>query len=180
MNDTQSQTPAPMSGAAYRAHAQKRQAQRPAELVTLKKSGSVFLLRRPDITGMISTGRLPQTLVAEGLAAWKARGIVPADDNPPQLDEQAVLDSLIFMREIVRDACASPRLVELATADDEISAADMLPEDFVEIYQWAMGSQEVKEKALDSFREGRERTAFGDSPDGALLPEPSAVAVSSD
>jgi hypothetical protein len=149
----------PLSGRDYRAHAQKVKEKEPTEIVTLK-SGSVFELRRPDLMGYVSTGRLPQSLLTEALAAWKTRGIVSAESIAAKLDDQKAVDSLILMREIVHDACVNPKFVEIATADDEIGAADMLPADFTEIFEWAMTHQGVAGlEGLKSFRSRRKRRA---------------------
>lgn len=155
----------PMSGAEYRAHAQRVKAKAPSEPVTLK-SGSVFELRRPDLMGMVATGRLPQSLLTEAMAAWKKNGSIPqtqaASELAERMDGETMVNSLIFMREIVHECCVNPKFVEFATADDEIGAADMLPEDFSEIFSWAMGHQGVTGlDGLKSFREGRERGAAG-------------------
>lgn len=150
----------PMSAREYRAHAQAQKAEQPTEIVTLK-SGSVFELRRPDIQGYVVTGRLPQTLLTEAMAAWKKSGVAP-QTLASQLGEQEVVDSLIFMREIVHDACVNPKFVEVATADDEIGAADMLPADFSEIFEWAMGYKGVAGlDNLKTFRNRSERRAAG-------------------
>lgn len=166
-----------MSVREYRANAEKRKALRPVEIVELS-SGSIFELRRPDLQGMVITGRLPQTLLTEAMAAWKKSGIVSAEQIGAQLEEREVIDSLIFMREIVHDCCVKPKFVEFATEDDEISAADMLPEDFTEIFQWAMGYQGVAGlDGLKSFRDGRQGATTGDSPDSTEL-QPEAVSAS--
>lgn len=156
-----------MTARDYRANAEKRKAQRPAEVVELK-SGSVFELRRPDLQGMVVTGRLPQTLLTEAMAAWKKSGIASPEQIAKQLEEKEVIDSLVFMREVVHESCVNPKFVEFATADDEIGAADMLPEDFTEIFQWAMGYQGVAGlDGLKSFRDGRQGAVAGDSVDSA-------------
>jgi hypothetical protein len=152
----------PMSAAEYRAHAQKKDAERPTEIVPLK-SGSVFELRRPDLEAYMVMGRLPQSLVNVGLKAWKAGPEKAAKD----LSDEDATDALIFMREIVHDCTVRPKFVEYATNDDEIGAADMLKEDFDEIYHWAMTHQGVTGiDSLHSFREGQARGTAGARPDG--------------
>lgn len=151
----------PMNAAEYRENAARIKAQTPGEIVTLA-SGSVFELRRPDLQGFVMTGRVPQSLLAEGMAAWKKNGTVPAGATAPQLDNDEVINSLIFMREIVHECCVNPKFVEFATADDEIGANEMLPADFTEIFGWAMGHQGVTGlDGLNSFRKGRKRGAAG-------------------
>lgn len=153
----------PMSGADYRANAERIKNQRPTEIVQLK-SGSVFELRRPDLSGYLVTGRLPQSLMAEGMKAWNLKK--SAEQVAADLDDKSVIDSLIFMREIVHDCTVKPKFVEFATSDDEIGAAEMLPEDFSEIFSWAMGHKGVAGLAgLQTFPEGRERRTSGNSSD---------------
>ena len=145
----------PMSAADYRTNAEKVKAKRPTEIVKLK-SGSVFELRRPDLAGYMATGRLPQSLMNEGLKAWNSKK--DAEQIAQDLDDKGVIDSLIFMREIVHDCTVKPKFVEFATNDDEIGAADMLPEDFSEIFSWAMGYQGVAGlPGLHTFRERQTR-----------------------
>lgn len=152
----------PMSAAQYRANAEKIKSERATEIVQLK-SGSVFELRRLDLASYMVTGRLPQSLVREGLKAWKTNA--SADKIVSDLDDDDVVDSLIFMREIVHDCTVNPRLVEFATEDNQISAADMLVEDFNEIFAWAMGYQGVAGLAgLQTFRPGPTRGTSGVGP----------------
>lgn len=149
----------PMSAAEYRANAEKVKDERPTEIVPLK-SGSVFELRRPDLSGYMKTGRLPQSLVSQGISAWSARKT--PDQVAAGLNDKDVIESLIFMREIVHDCTVTPKFVEFATSDNEIGAADMLPEDFDEIYTWAMGYQGVAGiTGLQTFREGSVRGTAG-------------------
>lgn len=143
----------PMSAAEYRANAQKVDKGRPTEIVQLK-SGSVFELRRPDLQSFLVMGRLPQSLVNVGLKAWKAGAKKTTDD----LSDEDAADALIFMREIVHDCTVKPKFVEFATNEDQISASDMLREDFDEIYHWAMTHQGVAGiESLQSFRGGQAR-----------------------
>lgn len=148
----------PMSAAEYRANAQKKTAeQRPTEIVPLK-SGSVFELRRPNLEAFLKTGRMPQSLVRTGMAAWKTG---PQEAAQNMSDDEAV-DALEFMRDIVQDCTVKPKFVEVATRADEIGAADMLPEDFDEIYDWAMTHQGVAGiKGLQSFRPRQARGTAG-------------------
>jgi hypothetical protein len=149
----------PMSGAAYRANAEKVRRQRPTETVALS-SGSVFELREFDIQGYALTGRVPQSLLSEGLKAWRTNGAVSPETLQTTLGDKQVIDSLVFMREVVHECCANPKFVEFAVNDDEIGAADMLPQDFTEIFEWAMRHQKgAGLDGLKSFRKGRERGA---------------------
>lgn len=152
----------PMSAAEYRANAKKKDAERPTEIVQLK-SGSVFELRRPDLEAFMVSGRLPQSLVRVGMAAWKT--------GPQQaakaLSDQDAIDALDFMCKIVQDCTVRPKFVEFATNDDEIPASEMLKEDFDEIYHWAMTHQGVAGiDGLHSFRAGQKRGTAGAGADG--------------
>lgn len=147
----------PMTAADYRANAEKVNAQRPTETVKLK-SGSVFELRRPNLEAYMVTGRLPQSLVNVGLKAWKTNVAQAAND----LNDREAEDALIFMREIVHDCTVTPKFVQFATNDNEISASDMLIEDFNEIFAWAMGHRGVAGiTGLQSFRGGSTRGTPG-------------------
>lgn len=143
----------PMTAADYRANAEKVNAQRPTEIVKLK-SGSVFELRRPNLEAYMVTGRLPQSLVSVGLKAWKHSAEQAAKD----LDDREAEDAMIFMREIVHDCTVNPKFVQFATNENEISASDMLIEDFNEIFAWAMSYKGVPGiSGLESFRPGSAR-----------------------
>lgn len=164
----------PMSAADYRANARAFKAKSPTQIVTLT-SGSIFELRRPDVMGALITGRIPQSLLNQGLKAWQESGKVSPEQVAQHLESKDVIDGLIFMREIVCESCVAPRFVEFATADDEIGASDMLPEDFNEIFAWAMNHSGVEGiEALRSFRGGQERGVAGDQSNGAEL-QPATV-----
>jgi hypothetical protein len=146
----------PMSAADYRRHAEAKRSEGVTEIVTLS-SGSVFELRRLDLQGHVLLGSVPQSLLAEGLSAWQGKGIAPPSQT--RTDASLTAEALIFMREVVHECTVSPKFVEFATNDNEISARDMLKEDFLEIYHWAMGTQGVAGlDGLKSFREGRARS----------------------
>lgn len=152
----------PMSAAEYRANAQKVNDERPTEIVQLK-SGSVFELRRPDLQTYMVMGRLPQSLVDIGLRAWKAG----AEKATKELSDEDAADALIFMREIVHDCTVKPKFVEFATNDNEIGAAEMLRQDFDEIYHWAMTHRGVAGiERLQSFRGGQTRGTASRGADG--------------
>src|SRR6266849_6728164 len=99
----------PMSARDYRANAERVNSQRPTEIVELK-SGAVFELRRPDLQAYMMLGRLPQSLLREGLKAWKNKQ--STGQIAEQLDDEEMVDSLIFMREIVHDCTVNPKFVE--------------------------------------------------------------------
>ncbi len=144
----------PMSAADYRANAESVRAHRPSEIVKLN-SGSVFELRRPDLQSYMVLGRLPKSLVDVGVKAWKAK---EAKKVANALTDEDALDALIFMREIVHDCTVNPKFVEFATSDNEIGAAEMLREDFDEIFRWAMSHKGVAGiESLQTFRGGQKR-----------------------
>ena len=147
----------PMNPQEYRAHADAIRQSAPTEIVQLK-SGAIFVLCRPDLQGMVLTGRVPQSLLAEGLAAWKKNGIVSENELRDSGMNEDPTASLIFMREIVHECTVNPKFVEFATEPHHISAGYMLKEDFLEIFSWAITNQGVKGLyGLKSFRAGRER-----------------------
>lgn len=152
----------PMSAADYRAHAQQRDSERPTEIVQLN-SGSVFELRRPDLQAFFTTGRLPQSLVQVGLKAWKTS----ADQAAKTISDDDAADLFVFMREVVHDCTVNPKFVQYATNDNEISASDILKQDFDEIFAWAMTHKGVAgAESLHSFRAGQERRTTGTRPHG--------------
>ena len=152
----------PMSAADYRANAERVKADRPTEIVRLQ-SGSVFELRRPDLQSYMVMGRLPKSLVDVGIKAWKAQSTQSAEKS---LTDEDAIDALVFMREIVHDCTVRPKFVEFATNDDEIGAAEMLREDFDEIFHWAMNYQGVAGiESLQTFRDGPARGVAGNRTD---------------
>ena len=150
----------PMTAAEYRANAERAKKQRPTEIVTLK-SGSVFELRRPDLQAWVMTGRIPQSLLEQGIKAWREQGKVSATvsiDKP-----EMVTDIAVFSLAVVQECTVSPRLVEFPDPEkNEIGPQTMLEEDFYEIFNWAMTYQGVTGlDGLKSFRKGRTRGDAG-------------------
>lgn len=145
----------PMTAAEYRAHAAAQREQQPTVFHTCK-SGSRWELRPLDLQGHVLTGSVPQSLLEEGVKAWRANGVAPVPQ--PSTSRDVTAEALIFMREVVHEITVRPKFVEFATNDNEISARDMLKEDFLELYQWALqGQAGAGLDGLRSFREGRER-----------------------
>lgn len=163
----------PMTAAEYAAHAEKVDAEeRPAEVKTLR-SGSVFLLRRPDIQRMVELGLVPQSLLDEGLRAWEKLGIKAKDSQDNRrISIEATKAGLDLMREVVADACVMPPF-------NEVTARTFLRQDFEEIYQWAMSHQGVAAaEGLRSFRQGRKgRTTRNKSDREKLQPETISTAA---
>lgn len=107
----------PMTAAQYRANADKVKSQQPTEIVTLK-SGAVFELRKADLQGYVVTGRVPHSLLVEGLKAWgkKGSGLAVTDED--------TVNALITMREVVQDCCVNPRFVEYVKHDAHCKGCD--------------------------------------------------------
>lgn len=126
----------PWTAEQYRELVAQQKAKQPTEIVTLQ-SGSVFELRRIDIQERLLVGQMPQSLIGVGFRAWQGKnsGDLTAVAS---LDGQEATDMLIFMRAVVCDATVKPKIVEVASNAGEISAAEVLPEDFSEIFAWAM------------------------------------------
>jgi hypothetical protein len=136
----------------------------------LVPSGFRWDLRAPDLQGYVMTGRMPQSLLDQFLKSAEKRGVVPDDlkamsdlkesyeRTPPDADE--AMNALIFMRELVREACVNPRIVVGGTADDEIDPSEMHPDDFKFIVDWCLSHMGVTGVAgLQTFRNRHERRA---------------------
>lgn len=150
----------PMTAADYRANAERVKSKRPTEIVTLQ-SGSVFELRRPDLQAWVMTGRVPQSLLAEGMKAWQSQGKIPANNTVTK--PEVVTDVAVFALTVVQECTVNPKLVQFPDPNkNEIGPETMLEEDFNEIFAWAMSSQGVTGlDGLKSFRQGRERRTAG-------------------
>ena len=163
--------------------AQKRnkQAPEPVEL----PSGLVFELRRPDLQAFVITGRYPQSIVHEGMKALKELGIAPNDPQAAEtvlanMDAMGLSDALIFMREMVREACVHPRLVVGARGDDELEPGDLDLEDFNFIVSWCLNYKGVKNAdGIRSFRTGQERGTVSSQHDGEIL-QPETIGDTTD
>lgn len=157
-----------MSAAQYAAHAEKVKAEQSGatEIRTLT-SGSVFELKRIDLKGMVQLGIIPQALVSESLKALQAKGKYTPSDTP-----ELRIDGLILQREVVAACCVMPPF-------NEETAKTFLPQDFDEIYEWAMTHQGVEgAEALKKFRQGRKRgTARGRANGKELQPTTESTAT---
>ena len=162
-----------MSAKEYRALLAKKREQLPTELVTVP-SGMVFEMRRPDLQAYIFTGRYPQSLVNEGLKKLREAGIAPTDPNAAakisaNLDSEEFTEALIFMREMVREACVHPRIVLGAQGDDEIDPAEIHIDDFNFMVGWCLNYKGVENAdGIRSFRPKRKSSAGGGA-DGKKL-----------
>jgi hypothetical protein len=154
-----------------RAAAYKRQLaerQRTQTTMVMVPSGFEWELRTPDLQGYVMTGRMPQSLVTQFLASAEKRGLVPAEARGEALkkfseqpvSQEETMSSLIFMRELVREACVSPRIVVGGTGDDEIDPSEVDPGDFRFIVSWCLSHAGVTGlDGLSTFRGRRERRA---------------------
>lgn len=146
----------PTTAEEYRELAARKRAEKPTEIVPLK-SGSVFGLRRVDIQSYLIMGQCPTSVMMIGFRAFeekqKRAGQKVNASGPLSVlgslngDEAAGL--LIFMREVVSDCTVNPKFVEVANNPGEISASDMLPEDFSEIFAWAMAHAEESSEQVN-------------------------------
>lgn len=149
----------PMDAQQYRAHAEEVKAGRPTEIVKLK-SGSVFELRRPNLQAWVMTGRVPQSLLEQGMKAWQEQGKVPAvTPGKPEI----VIDAAVFALMVVQECTVNPRLVEFPDPEkNELGPQTMLEEDFNEIFSWAMNYQGVENaEGIKTFRNRQERRTAG-------------------
>lgn len=164
----------PTTARAYRAMLRDKQKKKQSEMVELP-SGLVFELVRPDLQAFIITGRYPQSIVRTALKSMRDRGIAPTDTEEiakltVAMDGEQLNESLIFMREIVREACVNPRIVMGASEDDEIEPSELDIDDFNFIFAWCVNYEGDKNAAgILSFRGGQERRTAGDQPDGEIL-----------
>lgn len=118
-------------------------------------SGYTWKLRRPNLQGFIATGRVPQSLLETGMKSWQAQGKMPVDAKP-EMSAEETMANLIFMREIVREACVSPKIAVGSSDPDTIDPAEMFESDFMAIYEWVMTGGE-NAAVLRNFRSRLER-----------------------
>lgn len=162
------------TAAEYRALLKAKRDQLPTEFVTVP-SGLVWEVRRPDMNAYLLTGRYPQSLVNEGLKALRDKGLSPTDPEAikavtDNLNSQELTDALIFMRELVREACINPKIVLGASKADEIDPTEIDIEDFNFIVNWCMNYEGVKNAAgIRKFRTGRTRRTSGRKSHGKKL-----------
>lgn len=146
---------------------------RPTQLVKTP-SGFMWELRAPNILAYMATGRYPQSLVNKGMEAWKKTGKIDEKELGERLvkesSDEEIAQTLIFMRQIVTDACVKPRIVVGGIGEDELDPIEIDPDDFRFIFNWCMthgGVQGID--ALNTFRGGQQRGASGAKSDGKKL-----------
>lgn len=144
------------------------------------KSNPEFLwgLRRVDLQAWVLTGRLPQSLLEEGMKAWRELGItagkVPdAEKLMAGMSDKDVLGSMIVMREVVREAAADPRIGD---GPGEVLPINVDPRDFMFIFQWATGGAGLD--GLRTFRTRQKRGTTSNSPVRKKQRHPRKQAVS--
>lgn len=147
--------------------------ERPSQFVTVP-SGFVWELRAPNILAYMATGRYPQSLVHKGLEAFKTNGTLDHEALGKQVvkesTQEEIAETLIFMRQIVVDACVKPRIVVGGMGDDELDPVEVDPDDFRFIFSWCMSHGGVAGiDGLQSFRVGQTGGATSDQSDGAEL-----------
>ncbi|OLE52121.1 MAG: hypothetical protein AUG51_19380 [Acidobacteria bacterium 13_1_20CM_3_53_8] len=108
-----------------------------AILLTLP-SGLKVKAVRPDIETWVMSGRLPQVLLSEVVRAFGS-----VEQNAASIENKLtghqVLEAIVFMRDVVREAVVSPRIVIGADPNkNEIEPTDLSKEDSNFIYMWAM------------------------------------------
>lgn len=148
-------------------------------------SGARFRMRRADIQGMAMVGVLPQSLVNQGLAAWKTQGKVkteapkdPVKEAESFIQELPVEETeqlLIFYRQIVVDNVLQPRIgysdsgvVSLLNKEGK-PVAKVQERDFRFAFRWITRQEGKEAPGLSKFREGHERGTATLGPDGAGL-----------
>lgn len=153
-----------MTASQYRKLLQKKREATPAEPVTVP-SGMVFMMIRPDLQAYIVTGRYPQSLVHEGIKVLRERGIAPTDPKAisaigSSLEPEEFNNALIFLREMVRECCVSPRIVVGAQGDDEIEPGEIDIDDFNYMVEWCVNYKGVKNaEGIRNFRAERQQPA---------------------
>lgn len=138
-----------------------------SELVPMP-SGAVFRLRRVDVQELALIGELPLSLVNQGVAAWRERGMVKKSDVDEVIEEEDLEEAtnhLIFLRQTVVDNCLEPRIgysdkgvVSLLDRNGK-AVAKLKKADFMYAFQWITSQVGVKAGRLDTFLKGQARAA---------------------
>jgi hypothetical protein len=96
-------------------------------------SGLTVAVRRPPLHMWITAGKLPENLVKAMLAQRSKQALEESSMTPEQFKEL-----FTFMREVIVATVVEPRIVEGATAEDEIDPEDVPLDDAMFIFQWAL------------------------------------------
>lgn len=128
-------------------------------------SGMVFKCRRPERDTYIINGMLPTEITQKLIDAAKAKGkeVLTEEEAAAELNDAEGLQMLVFAREMVRDICVIPRIVEKPQNGDEIAPSDLLLEDWRDILKWGMSFIAGGRDALvaESFRKQSGKDAVG-------------------
>lgn len=154
---------------AFRESTQARRQAAAVEL-TLPQSGLKVLALRPSLEVWMMSGRIPQAFTQKILELFGSGEKPSAQKVLDAMRGPALMDSLIFVREFVKETLVSPRIVVGRPADpgqDEIEPTDIDEKDFAFIFQWAISGSpgvpvetaggEVSVEALDRFPRQRSR-----------------------
>lgn len=155
-------------------------------------SGARFRMRRADIQGMALVGVLPQSLVNQGLSAWRKQGKVKATDLTEEIEAgirdqspEETVELLVFYRQIVVDNVLEPRIgyseggvVSLFNRDGK-PIAQVQERDFRYAFQWITRQEGKEAPGLGKFREGREGGTVTVGADGPELRDTSILAAES-
>lgn len=141
------------------------------ELVKMP-SGAIFRLRRVDLEELTLMGELPQSLVSEGLDAWRKQGTAPpkTEDTQTELpDPDDAIKNLIFLRQTVVENCLEPRIgynevgvVSLLGSNGK-AIAKLKKKDFLYAFRWITSQEGVEAAGLNTFRNRQERRAVASS-----------------
>jgi hypothetical protein len=137
----------------------------PRTFAVAMPSGATFLLRIPDVTGYAMTGRMPQKLTTEFLQSAEARGLRKLSEIKASVNELAedldladANDSLIFVRELVREAVVQPRFGD---GPGMVPYNKFKTVDFKFVFSWVLQHSGVAGlSGLQTFRPRRERRAL--------------------
>lgn len=158
-------------------------------------SGANWKIRRADIQGMAMVGVLPQSLVNQGLAAWKKQGKVkdgPKEDPTKEIESfimdqslEETAELLIFYRQIVVDNVLQPRIgysesgvVSLLSSEGK-PIAKVQERDFRYAFKWITRQEGKEAPGLSKFREGHERGITTAGSDGTGLGDAAVIASES-
>lgn len=134
-----------------------REARRAAQLKTAETvavavpSGMVFECCVPTLESYVLSGLMPMSLTEKLSSVMKPEQNV---DLKSVLSENDAKNTLIFAREMVRDICVNPRIVENPQNEDEIAPHEILIEDFAYLVKWGMSQMGGAEAPrFDTFRQ---------------------------
>lgn len=118
-------------------------------------SGFTFELKKVDVQVYIRSGRLPDSLLKRGASGWKKLAELAASDPEAlgEKDAQDAVSALVFMRDVVQEACVNPRIVPGTEDPDELDPKDLSEEDFNFIFEWATYQEKGgRAESLGKFR----------------------------